>query len=155
MGLFAFYFQSMPSLSSRQLQWIPILTTFTVEKMSIQTSPKSLLQHYPIPLSICMPSVLQTVIFSPKIWLNTQLPSIFLYNVTAHFPLWWKTLVSHKILRLLITLAAIPKPSFTKHSLKQSQQQSNENMKNVGKNPCNKCHVFMQWLIISTTKSVS
>lgn len=74
----------------------------------------------------CSPNI---NIFTQNMAKCTKLPSFFLYNVTAHFPLWWKTFVSHKILRLLITLEPIPKPSFTKHSLKQSRQQSNESIK--------------------------
>lgn len=90
-----------------------------------KTCPYQLLQHNP-PLS-----VLQTVIFSPKIWLNTHHPSFLSYTVAAHFPLWWKTFGSHNMLRLPITLEATPEPSFTKHSLTQSQQQSNEKMKDL------------------------
>lgn len=38
----------------------------------------------------------------------------------------------HKMLGLLVMMTAVPEPSFTKHSLKQGQQESDENMKNVG-----------------------
>lgn len=122
---------------------------------------KSLLQHNPISaLRLHAQSAPNSHIFTQNMAKKNPTSKLFLYNVTAHFPLWWKTLVSHKILRLRITLEAIPEPSFTKHSLTQSQQQSNENMKKKlpysfdNWNLCNKFHVFIQRLIISTTKSI-
>lgn len=62
--------------------------------------------------------------------------SFFLYNVIAHFLPWWKTLVSHKILRLLITLEARPEPSFTKTAWNKVNNKAMKIWKMWKKNCC-------------------